>query len=514
MQTNKQHIILKKIKEILQFSNYTIIQFLTAYFLLFTCYSFSQTITKSISEKVPSRFSDYDIIGKNNLGVVVHYFGNNESELVTYDDKLRVVNRRELPFNGKGISLESFVLLDNKVLVFYTTNSDSYQYLKVKELDEKLNIPNEVYILDSIPMMNVGNGKSFYVKTSPDKSTFMVFNIIQAKNSYFIKFQLYNQRLFALAKNIFTITDINPNDFSLKSMKVNNVGNVVGVVGHKSNLNNSDYDFDKFVIFTYNINTKTIGELELSNPNYQYKNVISEVSTKRDIVYISACYQSTLTKNDIGIVSKIVDFRNNNELQNSKITFNEDVLMKSQNYDFKAWQDKAALIKPKRIIPRSDGGFVLVTEGEYKFTKVERTNINNNSFYYNPAPYSSSVRYIDQNHYYDISVFSVNIDGTVDWQANMPKSQVSENDEGYYSSFAFFEANNVLKFLFNEDFYNSGNFAEYNVNPNGLLKRQSVFNTEKLDLVLVPMKAKQLDGNTIIFPSEQKRNLQFVLFQY
>ena len=96
----------------------------------------------------------------------------------------------------------------------------------------------------------------------------------------------------------------------------------------------------------------------------------------------------------------------------------------------------------------------------------------------------------------------------------MPKSQVSENDEGYYSSFAFFEANNVLKFLFNEDFYNSGNFAEYNVNPNGLLKRQSVFNTEKLDLVLVPMKAKQLDGNTIIFPSEQKRNLQFVLFQY
>ena len=72
-----------------------------------------------------------------------------------------------------------------------------------------------------------------------------------------IKFQLYNQRLFALAKNIFTITDINPNDFSLKSMKVNNVGNVVGVVGRKSNLNNSDYDFDKIVIFTYNINTKT-----------------------------------------------------------------------------------------------------------------------------------------------------------------------------------------------------------------------------------------------------------------
>lgn len=493
----------------------SILYFFFTYTFLLTPYTlFSQNITKSISEKVPSKFSDYDIIGKNNLGIVVHYFGTNESELVTYDANLKVTNRRELPFNGKGISLESFVLTPNKVLVFYTTNGDSYQYLKAKVLDEKLTIPNEVLVLDSIPMVNVGNSKTFYVKTSPDKSTFMVFNILQTKSAYFIKFQLYNQSFLSLGKSIFTLANIAPNDLALKSMKVNNEGNVVGIVGHKNSWNNSDYEFDRFTIFTFNKNSRTIGELDLSNTNYQYKNVISEVSTNRDIVYITACYQNTLSRNDVGIATKIIDLRTNNELQNSKITFNEDVLLKSQNYDFKAWQDKAALIKPKRIVPRSDGGFILVTEGEYKFTKVERNNINNNSFYYNPAPYSSSVRYIDQNHYYDLNAFSINKDGSVDWQVNMPKSQTSENDDGYYSSFAFFEANNALKFLYNEDFYNSGNFAEYTVNPNGLLKRQSVLNSEKQDLVLVPNKAKQLDGNTIIFPSEQKRNLQFVLFQY
>jgi len=60
--------------------------------------SFAQTITKSFPDKVASRFSDYEIIGKNDLGIVVHYFGNNESELVTYDDKLRIANRRDRPF--------------------------------------------------------------------------------------------------------------------------------------------------------------------------------------------------------------------------------------------------------------------------------------------------------------------------------------------------------------------------------------------------------------------------------
>ena len=96
----------------------------------------------------------------------------------------------------------------------------------------------------------------------------------------------------------------------------------------------------------------------------------------------------------------------------------------------------------------------------------------------------------------------------------MPKSQVSENDDGYYSSFAFLEANNVLKFLYNEDFYNIGNFVEYNVNPNGLIKRQSVMNSEKQNLVMLPLKGKQLDGRTIVIPSEQKRTLQFVLYLF
>ena len=53
-------------------------------------------------------------------------------------------------------------------------------------------------------------------------------------------------------------------------------------------------------------------------------------------------------------------------LLNSKLPFSEDMIYKTQTAGFKSWQDKASIIKPKRIVPRSDGGFVLITEGEYK----------------------------------------------------------------------------------------------------------------------------------------------------
>jgi len=77
-----------------------------------------------------------------------------------------------------------------------------------------------------------------------------------------------------------------------------------------------------------------------------------------------------------------------------------------------------------------------------------------------------------------------------------------------------YEANNVLKFLFNEDIYNNGNFIEYNINPLGNQKRISLFNSDKENLTLIPQKGKQISGNMVLIPSEQKRNLQFVLFKY
>ncbi len=479
-------------------------------FFIISC-SYAQTIVKSYPDKVASRFSDYEIIGKNNMGVIVHYFGNNESELVTYDDKLRIANRRELPFKGKGITLESFVLLQDKILVFYTSNSSDYQYFNLNIIDDKLNIAPTSLVIDSMPQANIGNGKAFYVKTSPDKSKLLTFSIVKTKTNYFVKFSVFSDSIKRISRNVFTMTNVN--DVALRSIKVNNEGNVLAVVGDENGYATNDYNYDKYTIFTYNKSTNTIGELPLQQPDYIFKNLISEVSNKRDILYLVASYKSTKNKNDIGLYYQIIDFRTNNILLSKPVPFTPEILQKSQTSEFKTWQDKATLIKPKRIIPRSDGGLILITEGEYKVTRTERMPVNNYG-YYNSGPYMPSVRYVDQNHYYDINVFSINTDGTLDWQTDMPKAQVSENDDGYYSSFAFFEANNVLKFLFNEDFYNNGNFVEYNVNPNGLAKRQSVMNSEKQDLVMVPLKAKQLDGNTIIFPSEQKRTLQFVLFQY
>lgn len=473
----------------------------------------AQTIIKSTPEKVSSAYSDYELIGNSPAGILVHYFGQNQSELISYDDNLKVKNRRELPYKGKDFKIESFLPTEHNLWLFYTLKENGYLYLRAKQMDNNLNIQNDYYPLDSISNAAIGNeGKTFYVKTSPDKSKILLFGVIRSRASLFVRFTVLNDSLRILSKNIFSFSDgKNP---MLKSVRVNNNGYVTGVVGDVfNNFNTSDYDMERYTVYTYNPETKTIGEIPINDKDFAYKNLITETSNSRDIFYISAAYKNEQDKNDIGYIMKTIDFRTNNVLLSNTIKFTKDILQKTQTYDFNSWQDKASLFKPKRIIPRSDGGMLLITEAEYKFTKVDRNSISNNGSY-GVTPYAYSVRYVDQFQFYDLMSYSINKEGIIEWQSTMAKSQISEDDDAMYSSFAFFESNTLLKFLYHEDYYNSGNFIEYNLNPNGQSKRVSLFNSDKENIAVVPKKGKQIDGFTMLLPSENKRNLQWVMLKY
>ena len=60
----------------------------------------------------------------------------------------KIANRRELPFKGKAATLQSFILLKDRILVF-THQQRNYQYLKLKNIRQQTQYSNETAILDS-----------------------------------------------------------------------------------------------------------------------------------------------------------------------------------------------------------------------------------------------------------------------------------------------------------------------------------------------------------------------------
>jgi hypothetical protein len=102
----------------------------------------------------------------------------------------------------------------------------------------------------------------------------------------------------------------------------------------------------------------------------------------------------------------------------------------------------------RETITLEDGSIIGMLEQYYvrQVTSNDyRSNMTSSTFYY---------------YYNDLIVYKIQPNGTFEWVKNIPKSQVSVNDYGYYSSVARFATDDKLVIFFND---NSNNYDEKGV---------------------------------------------------
>lgn len=472
--------------------------------LLWTGIVSGQELVKSFPTKLSNKYYDYDIVGKNDQGIIIHHFNSNEHMLELLSENLRTLSKKELNLRDKNTRLEELIPSGKGLFAFYSHLEGNKQYLKARYVNEYLEASYTPIVLDSLYKTAFDGFDPFYVKYSFDRKYITTFSILDEKGIFAVRYKIFNDSLKLIKSGNF---QLDGRDMVLKRLKINHEAKILAVIAHTARIPESlEYEYDELYVFSQELNADSAVKNVIKEEGIYFKQIISEFSPNNSNAYISASYKTKVDKKDvIGILAAKVE----PQMKLNKIPFTEQQITQLHNYEFRDWIEKASIIKPKKIIPRSDGGMIVIMEGQYQYTRVIRTSPTN-MYYYG----DSYMRMYDQNHYFDILCYSISPDGSLNWQSVSPKVQVTEGDGGLYSSYMMFEANNVLKFLFNEDVYNNGNFIEYNVNPLGNQKRISLFNTDKQNMSLIPQKGKQISGNMVLIPSEQKRNLQFVLFKY
>jgi hypothetical protein len=139
----------------------------------------------------------------------------------------------------------------------------------------------------------------------------------------------------------------------------------------------------------------------------------------------------------------------------------------------------------KYLVLRDDGGAVLVAEQFYEVLVQSydaQTKMYTYTYYY---------------YYNDIIVVSINPDGSIAWTRKIPKYQVSRNDFGYYSSFAFAVSGSKMHFMFNDHPKN------LKVGDNGKYRYMS--NPKKSVAVLVTMDSKGNGDRQAMFSNKDLR---------
>jgi len=103
-------------------------------------------------------------------------------------------------------------------------------------------------------------------------------------------------------------------------------------------------------------------------------------------------------------------------------------------------------------------------------------------------------------YFYEISILSINPDGSLDWHKIIKKEQISLNDEGYYSSFGCKVASDKLYFIYNDLSRKSSNVMIYGVNPIGQGEGNILMKGSELDGYAIPKESIQISDTEFLVP--------------
>lgn len=432
--------------------------------------------------------SAYSLLGKIDDRILLLKNKPYSQELSIYDEGLTFVQSVPIDLEQNREYLLGVTRSDYDFTLIYTYRDRETKFVKASKFNKK----GDLLLTDTIEVLPNELMDGYYALKSSDDERFIV--LYQFTRDRSIKMFLYDCREMKVERlNEIEINEINAKrDF--RAIEVSNSGDIYIVFeryGYKFKLRdhflqlleiNRDgstfeskipmsnrYKIDvKIVVDNYNNNAKLVGLYGSEYDNVSEGYFVSDLETVKYIPY-------------------------SNDREDIIINQNVHLMHGLENY------------RLMDVVLRRDGGTVLVIEKNLEF--------------FRSSPYGRDplggyrtgiVDYIAE----DILVINAKPNGEIAWKSVLPKRQISQDDNGVYSSYFLFITNSKLHFIFNDEIKTNNTVSEYVLNPLGIYERNAVLSTVNQKLKLRIKSAIQTSADSFVMISERSNRLNIVKVQY
>ncbi len=425
-----------------------------------------------------------------------------------YDNKnnLKRSEKIDLKYKKKARKFEDVLKLGGQLYMLssYHNQSKKINYLFAERLTDRLRATGKLTKIGEIPTRNIQNDGFFDYHISKDSSKILVYNELPYKKGQpeCFAFHVYDQQFDEIwSKDI--VLPYDDSSFDVEEYQVSNDGNVhlLGFVnGGGNRLRRGGKPTYQYSILSYTNKGETFEEYPIQFSDYFITDLTFRVAKGGELV-CAGFYSEKGTSS----VKGTYFFRLNpqtKEIYNRKIKeFDLDFLTQdlSDRQKAKAMRADRAGDPSKEfelfrysldeLVVRSDGGALLIAEQYYV---EERFDNFNNRFGmgvgFNNAAMMNNNRVDYIYNYHDIIVVNINPKGEIDWATKIPKRQVTQNDGGYFSSYAHAIVRDKIYFIYND---NRRNFESHN--------RRNPYNFDGRSSIIALTELSQ-DGSTETFP--------------
>jgi hypothetical protein len=507
--------------------------------LLLVCFaSRGQRIAYSDVEKDDYRQSNFEIIGKVGGNINIYKNLRNRNDISIYDNDMKLVDKVRLDFLPDKIINSDFIIYPDSYWMIYQHQKRGAVYCSAVRLDGRGKVLKGPVDLDTSQIPGFGDNKIYSVVNSDDKQQVMVFKINRREERRLLftlmRFSGKDGDLRLEERNDLSMPYADPDRESVfTEFVIDNEGDFVfgkmGRTGSREYITRLDLyakraGQDTFIMRNLPFTNKTLDEVKIKVDNIN----------KRFI--FNSFFYSQRKGNIDGIINLVYDKNVASLSATSSVIFNDTMRIdaRSENIPMKqAFNDYFI----KHVIPRRDGGFVVLAELYYTTSRQSQTGWNRWDYlygynYYNPSAWGYFSPYNSMNYYrwmdpwnrmgtptstrhYAENIIAMNFDrdAKLVWSNFVRKTQYDDNSD-IFISYNIFYTGREMRFLFNTLERRELLLNSVSVNSEGNMKRDPTMKSLDRNYEFMPRFGKQIGANSVILPAMNKNYICFAKLDF
>lgn len=425
---------------------------------------------------------------------------------------------KQVAENGMA-NFENAYYFGDKLCVFLSDRSNGEMSLYYQVYDSELNPTDEAVLIATYSNNKLNAKPNFNILQSWNRKFLVVVWEIPGKRT---TSDIYGYKVFDSSMNSTQSGEyVIPFDGNLTTINEHHISNQGD---YYLSLTEHLRPNDRFLVRAYE-NFKAIHIYKIKNNELKEFQIdldgkrvddITMSSNDSSIFTLSGIYGSGNFSGIEGIFMFRIDCKNDSVVSRGMIPFSKDLVFQNLSQRQRDRAEQRLLnrntepqlynYRLRDIYTLTDGTVVGSVEQYYVHRRVtydNRTGISSTIYYY---------------YYDDIIAFKIGKSGQFDWQKMIPKSQVSINDGGPFSSYASFANDKKMCFIFNDNVknYNEEGSFETPTNSNfiysfNLSKRRNAVAIASIDLSTGEISRKTLftrkELNSVVIPKMFKINM-------
>jgi hypothetical protein len=154
----------------------------------------------------------------------------------------------------------------------------------------------------------------------------------------------------------------------------------------------------------------------------------------------------------------------------------------------------------RKLIPRSDGGLLMVSENFQISQQLE-------TFFLNGIPQTSSKNVYNYN---DVLFLALDSAGNNEWNYLLHKRQSSFASSNHYNSIATFVCDSFVHLLYNDNISQNNRVMYVSLGRSGKMLQKVLFSSENAYTAVIPSEGKQTGFNRFVVPLVTDKQTYFL----